>query len=873
MRRISTFGVIVFCICLALQLQTLRAQTAGPYEPLSRQQIARIVGAPDRVIVSLAGQWERRSDDEVTTVAIPRSVMHEVETTYSRTFTIEESMVQDMSWQLLALGAGYRTDIRINNQYLGSHIGGSAPFNLRIPNGALRSGLNTIEIVINNVLDPSSTVPPRRGPLGSINFGGIYREIYLVGSPHVWVGGVSVQTAFASGYGSARVDVNALVSSGMLDHLVIPVDTLGGDSADVAARSAISSISVSVEAELVGPGGQVFSADLPLTVDLEPERNLPAKLSINVDQPQLWSPQSPGLHTLRVRLRVNGGVVDTYERRIGLYDLDKSDGAALRLNGKALVINAVEYVEHIAGRGRTLNAAEMEADVRAMKTLGANVVRARHAAPHPHFVNLCDAYGLFVLIDLPVQDVPDGIIGSDNFIATSENLMREYLEFYDLNPSVLGWGVSDGLESGAPGTQRYEEAIMRIVRDGSQNIAYKSVRQNMTQLDPDNVDLLMLSMHTEDLAVFRAELERLRGLSNGKPLIVGFGTVVQAGNHNGYSDPLSEEAKAKFLRDRVRAVRESRPDDGVMVWSFNSYQTARPILTNNYSDPYAATSGLMDAGRESGLAFDVVRALFNDEEEPFITAGTYRMTTPFIYTIVCVVMIIVFFVIINSSRRFRENVMRALVRPYNFYADIRDQRILSNARTVLLSLLLSSGLGIVVSALLYHLRGSFELDYLLNVVIVSDRLKEIVDLAVWSPELSILAGTLIFLSLFFGVALAIRLGSMFVRSRIFFNDAFVIAVWAGLPALFLLLPAMGIYQLLELGGFVPPVILLLLLLGGWILYRVLRGTAVIYDVWAPNVYVTGIALLLVIGIAVVVYMDAVWSSIDYVNYFARVILP
>ncbi|MEP7220203.1 MAG: YIP1 family protein, partial [Bacteroidota bacterium] len=215
---------------------------------------------------------------------------------------------------------------------------------------------------------------------------------------------------------------------------------------------------------------------------------------------------------------------------------------------------------------------------------------------------------------------------------------------------------------------------------------------------------------------------------------------------------------------------------------------------------------------------------------------------------------IVFLLLINSSRRFRENVFRALLRPYNFYADIRDQRILSNVQTTILGLVIALTFALIVASLCYYYRMDESFDATLSAIVTSDFIKEFLNYIIWRPALSITIFTLFFFGLLLLVALIIRACASLVRNRIFFTDAYIISVWGALPVLLLIVPAMILYRLLGVPSAGPIAFLVMMIVVLWMVYRVLRGTAVIYDVRPLKVY--GYAIGTICALFLVLYVTS-----------------
>jgi hypothetical protein len=511
----------------------------------------------------------------------------------------------------------------------------------------------------------------------------------------------------------------------------------------------------------------------------------------------------------------------------------------------------------------------MEKDVIALKTIGANVVRFRHTTPHPYFASLCDKYGLLYTIEVPMYQPPADIVGTPAYISTAKDMIGQALQYFRISPAFLAVGTSDLAPEGLPETARYHKELYEWIRTMTERPVYKVISARSATLDTAYTDIIVASIANDNLREFQATVERLMSMVGARPLALHFGKAIQPDNHNGYSDPLSVEAQAKYIFDRLKFLRTKYPAIGAMVHTFRDYSTARAVLTTNIENPFIYTSGLISFTGEQRLTYQVTKALFNEEREPVIPAGSFIQQGTVAYTVTSIIMAVLFFALINSSRRFRENIVRALLRPYNFYADIRDQRILSSARSFILAAILSATLGMVLSAVAYHLRTSTAFDYFLNMLIISDTAKNWLCHIIWQPILGIVTFSLIFLVLFFVLSAVIRVASLFVKNRIMFSDAFIVTVWAALPVLLLLPFTMLIFQILQFGNYTG---MALIIFGGtsiWFLYRVLRGTAVIFDIWASQVYAIGIALILAVLTTVSYLYDSGFALFSYLQFFLR----
>jgi len=217
-------------------------------------------------------------------------------------------------------------------------------------------------------------------------------------------------------------------------------------------------------------------------------------------------------------------------------------------------------------------------------------------------------------------------------------------------------------------------------------------------------------------------------------------------------------------------------------------------------------------------------------------------------------LLLLFFLLMNLDRRFREYMGRSLVRPFNFFADIRDRRLIPNAQTTLLGFILSGSFGIAVATLF---RG-FGRD-----TGAARYFSAFLPTSIYTPAggLSLNYAELLFwctVATFIGIellAILLRFSAMFIRGRYYFADMFNIAVWSLTPLCFLLaydliLPRMDISQ--------STALLSLLILGVillWSYMRFLKGAGVLFDIYPTKIYGYGAVLLAILIVIVMIILQ------------------
>jgi hypothetical protein len=128
-------------------------------------------------------------------------------------------------------------------------------------------------------------------------------------------------------------------------------------------------------------------------------------VAARVARPHLWSPDSPFLYELRVRLRRGGEVVDAVRGYIGFRTIALGGGAhgpVLHLNGRPLFqIGPLDQGWWPDGLYTPPTEEAMRFDIEAMKRMGFNMVRKHVKVEPERWYAYCDQLGLLVWQDMP----------------------------------------------------------------------------------------------------------------------------------------------------------------------------------------------------------------------------------------------------------------------------------------------------------------------------------------------------------------------------------------------------------------------------------------------------------------------------------------
>lgn len=779
---------------------------------------------------------------------------------FLRRFTVADSLLTNCSFSLVALGINYEAEMYINDIFVGKHTGGSTSFQVDIPEDVIQKGEeNAVKIIVSNVLSSRTTLPLRKQIWGWRTYGGIYRDIFILAAPRLWLQSLQAKPALEADLRSGSLGVQATVSNRNYPAIANP------DTSDRKKPAAKHQILL----QLVDPEKQaVVTQAAPYDLSLEDGRDTEVSVSFPVAFPRPWSPESPSLYQLRALVvEVEGKrqtIIDEARIDVGFATIAPR-GADLLVNGKKSTIRGVVWHEDSPDFGAALSYDRMEKDVALIKALGANAIRFAFHPPHPYMINLCNRYGLLAFIEMPVWNVPAEVLSDEVFTALAENVSREMVLRDKSHPSVAAWGLGSEFDSSDPRSRGFVERIANVIRSlDNRPLYYGSIMQS--DAASDLVDLTAVSIAGTGLQEFKESLASWKKQSPDKPVILmQYGTEVQSGNHNGYSDPISEEAQARYFVQHYAALRESGIA-GSFIRAFADWRGDRPILTMEQPDPTLHPVGLLSYDREKRLSYDVVKTAFAGQKVAAFPIGKHRTAFPVVHVVAGFIVIFAIAYQYHYNRRFNESFKRSLLRSYNFFADLRDVRTVSVFHTLLMTLMISLTLGVVLSGVLYHFRRDVFADYVITQIIVWDSVKEYIIRATWNPLEGILALTGFFLAISVLLSFIVRLSSFFIRSKIYWLHAYTVIVWASVPLVFLSPLGMSLFKILQTPFYVIPAFAVLTFFFLWTIARTLKGISVIFDMNAARTYIGG-TLLLVAGLAVVVfYYDTEFQLTAYLQF-------
>lgn len=360
---------------------------------------------------------------------------------YKRTLTIPEGYSHA---ELVFDGAMAEPTVVINGQKAGYWAYGYNAFTVDIT-PYVKAGDNQMEVNLSNVEESSRWYPG----------GGIYRPVTLVltGDERIATWATFARTARIDGK-KAYIDVDTKVEGiGNADKAGVEI-TLYDRKGYVAAASRCD----------IGADGQV-------------------KTQLDVDKPELWSPESPYLYKLTTRLYKDNRLMDEKTMNFGIRTVSVTKEGGFQLNGQRRKIKGVCLHHDLGPLGAAINKAALIRQIKMMKRMGCDAIRTAHNMPSTMQMDVCDSLGMMVMAEsFDMWEYPKCKNGYCRFFDEwAEKDITNLVLNHRNHPSIVMWSI--GNEIPEQGSKKGVEIAKRL-----QDLCHKldptrPVTQGMDRVD------------------------------------------------------------------------------------------------------------------------------------------------------------------------------------------------------------------------------------------------------------------------------------------------------------------------------------------------------------------------------------------------------
>ena len=272
---------------------------------------------------------------------------------YKQLFTIPSDFSGHA--ELVFDGAMAEPTVKVNGRKAGYWAYGYNTFRVDVTPFIIK-GQNSLEVDLQNLEESSRWYPGA----------GIYRPVKLVltGKQHLDRWGCYFRTLSIEA-DKAEVEVTATAE--------------GGNA---------------IEVSILDNMGQTLSS-----AHNDIEKGGPTCTTMEVANPQLWSPEHPYLYTLRVQLMDNGKVVDEIYEKVGIRTISVNRDKGFQLNGHTRKLKGVCLHHDLGPLGAAVNKAALIRQVKILKEMGCDAIRTAHNMPSQLQMEVCDSLGMMVMAE------------------------------------------------------------------------------------------------------------------------------------------------------------------------------------------------------------------------------------------------------------------------------------------------------------------------------------------------------------------------------------------------------------------------------------------------------------------------------------------
>ena len=470
--------------------------------------------------------------------------------------------------------ANYQTDVYLNGEKVGQHLGGFDPFNFEVSD-KLKPKSNSLVVRVDNKRE-KHRVPNYTTDWW--NYGGITRDVKLIAVPKTHIQDYQIQLDpknpdLIKGY--------VQVSNGAQQKLTIEIP----------------------EAKI----NQTFQLD-------ETGR---AEFQISAKQIKKWHPKRPKLY----KVEITSGE-DTLLDDIGFRTIS-TDGPNILLNGKSIFLRGISlHEENPIKVGRVNSMEEARMLFGWAQELNCNFVRLAHYPHNEHMPRLADKLGILLWEEIPVYW---GIDYENPEAFAQAKLQLETLVHRDKNrASVIVWSVANETPE-VPSRLRFLRDLKKIALaiDETRFISAalerdeKSTADTVKIPDPFAEDVDMIACN-EYIGWYSGLPERCSEvtweLPDDKPFFVSeFGGGALYNHHGDKLTRWTEEYQAYLYEEQIKMLRKISTLRGMTPWILVDFRSPRrnlPLIQDGWN-----RKGLISNGGFKKKAFHVLKAYYDEMEK------------------------------------------------------------------------------------------------------------------------------------------------------------------------------------------------------------------------------------------------------------------
>ncbi|MDD5362945.1 MAG: glycoside hydrolase family 2 TIM barrel-domain containing protein [Ignavibacteria bacterium] len=792
--------------------------------------------------IDLNGDWQAVFDNSNNiNLYVPFATDYEGSFLLNRNFSIPDSLLNNFTFLFVAEGINFDSEVKLNNIIISRNSGGLKLILTEIQENIVQKN-NTISILVTNKPDNSRTLPLALQNNYSKNYTGITANIYMLAVPKLYINDFLSDYTFEND-NFLKFTNTVHINTNLIDSITSSAKSFYLKT-EVLKKSSLEKIAESPSVRFEAGNYQTYSFTNELVI-----RN-----------PESWSPEKPELYIIKTIITGQDKIIDELYSETGFVNM-KISGSDISINSRKIKLNGINYYEDLPKYADALEFSAVEKDLMKIKDYGFNCIRIPGKSAHPFVVKICQRIGLFLLEEIPFNEVPESLLKSDKYrksaVEYAENIVRRDKH----SPSVLFWGIGNDFDVTCKQAETYARQIKDAVNALDNRKIYYTTRNISNDLVENIADIKGLNLSNEDLETIKNRTEKTE--RNKFIFISGIGVAVNNNNRNGFGDNQSVEYQAKLLTESFKSLNRF---PGIFVNSFADYNSECPLLIHYNSDNYyMQTNGLFDFNREPKYTAGIFKKLLNNQGFQKIPEGTEEAEKQqtYIFLITGLAFLLLFVLALGKISYFKENILKSLIAPKNFLHQIKEQSPVSNYQNFIVLLFISLSLSLYFSSILFYLRADYNFDILLSKISGDGYVKMFLVDVINKP-----AYLLLFVILLFSVYIAVITSLVYVFSAFSkrstkFRSVFTVISWSNVSMLVFLAFGIIFSKTLSYGMLLNLSFYFFLLLLTYCLFKIINGIRYIYEYNAFKTYFYGTLVILVLGGLSYFYFVIYSSALDF----------
>jgi len=381
------------------------------------------------IYVNIGQPWQSKYDQYVPAPLAPTN--YNPVGLYRKKFTVNKTMLQSGRRIYIEFdGVESAYYVYLNGQAVGYSEDSFSPHRFDVTD-YLINGVNTLAVEVHKFCDGTWFEDQ-----DMIYDGGIFRDVFLVSAPNIQIRDYTIRTDLDNSYTNASIEI----------------------SMDIRNLSGSTKNGWSVTAEAYDEAGNnIFNEASVKINNLEKEST--SVIKTNIKSPKLWSPETPNIYALVLKLIDNSGnVQEIISTQLGIRKLDFTRSEVdwaykvttrnwkpITINGKPLVFKGVNRHDTDPFNGKAVPQETLRMDIALMKQNNINAIRTSHYSNDSYLYWLCNKYGIYIMAETNMEShaLYNDSDAKAKFYKLGIDRTETAYKRLKNNPSIVMWSIGN----------------------------------------------------------------------------------------------------------------------------------------------------------------------------------------------------------------------------------------------------------------------------------------------------------------------------------------------------------------------------------------------------------------------------------------------